>query len=169
MTKTIAICCSLTAALFIFAGLTDPAQAEVVAMNCGATIKTVAKANNPNWTTSSTAFVAVPGAAITINVPAGEQRCVKLRFSALARCPNTGVVNDECFIRMVDVGSNLAAPPVNGLSYAAEEGRFLVRSYEWIKILDAGSHILRPEAAVQNAATNFDIATWTFSVDVSEK
>jgi hypothetical protein len=168
MTKTIRLgWAAMAAALLLFGGATA-AQAQLTVLNCGPTIRNLAKTNYPNMTTSATTFTNIPQAAVTVNVPSGEQRCVKIRFSAFARCYHAGggPIIDNCYIRMIVEGSSLPAPPVNGFSFASED--LIVHSFEWIKMLDPGSHIIRPQTMVGNAATTFHIGSWVLSVDVSE-
>src|SRR5437868_8986049 len=83
--------------------LSGPASAELVTLKCGKPVRSVVKeAFNLSFTTTSTTFVDLTGASTTVNVPAGEFRCVKVRFSAAASCAGSG---KSCLIRALDSAS----------------------------------------------------------------
>jgi hypothetical protein len=110
--------------------------------------------------------VNVTGGQTSVVVPAGKSYCVKIRFSAMMRCTQSGAA-DECFIRAV-AGAFVADPAINGITFSREDTTYSVRSFEWVKELGAGTHIVRMQAAVQNIATSFDIQAWTFDVETSQ-
>ena len=152
------------------AGLAAPPQAEaVVTTKCGAVIQSTVKSEAfALFTTQSTAFVNVPGAAISVTVPDGETRCVKARLSVIGKCADTAAF-DLCAVRMAEVGVTLLDPPVNGVDMVTpSNGGHGAFTFQWIKRLEAGTHAIRPQVAVQNAMTTFSIQTWTFEVETSE-
>jgi hypothetical protein len=141
-------------------------QAAPVSHSCGAVIKSRVKTETVPFATSSTPFVNVPGGQIPVVVPAGKTYCVKIRFSAQMRCTDSAA-GDECFIRAL-AGANMADPAINGITFSAEDATYSVRSFQWIKELGAGTHNVRVQAAVQNAATSFSIQAWTLDVETSD-
>jgi hypothetical protein len=151
------------------AGTAAPPQAAAApdAHSCGAVIKSVVKTETfALFTTQSTTFVNLPGAAVNVTVPAGETRCVKARLSVIGQCSETAAF-DLCAVRMV--GSVTLDPPVNGVDMVTpSNGGHGAFTFQWVKRLEAGTHTIRPQVAVQNAMTTFSIKTWTYEVETSE-
>ena len=79
-------------AVITLAGGVSMAAAAPTSENCGAPIRSVVKTDVSNFSTAATSFVNVPGAAVTVTVPAGETQCVKVRFSAEVRCVEFGSI-----------------------------------------------------------------------------
>ena len=60
-------------------------------------------------------------------------------------------------------------PPLNGITFARDQGIATgTRSFQWVKRLSAGTHVVRVQAGVQNAATSFEIQAWTLDVESSK-
>jgi hypothetical protein len=136
-----------------------------VSHSCGAPIRSIVKTDTAIFETNSSAFVNLPGAVATVDIPAGEIRCVKVRFSASVSCSQTAQ-SDVCVVRAGEIGGSVFDPAVNGIDFADEQGDALrTHSFEWVKQLSAGSHTIRVQAAVQNAATKFTIGAWTMDVE----
>jgi hypothetical protein len=59
--------------------------------------------------------VNIPG-GVTVNVPSGEKRCIRVRFSAVANCPAS------CFIRAI-AGTNELNPAwvSNALRFSTDD------------------------------------------------
>ena len=151
----------LAGTLSALAMLCSPASATISTFQCGAPIKsTVKRMINNSFTTTSTAFVNVPGAGVTVNVPAGQTRCVRVRFSAVASCSGAG----GCYIQVHDSLSPFHFGP--NASFATGQPASAARSYEWVGRLDAGSHPIRIQAAV-NTGVTFDIIQWILAVDTA--
>lgn len=157
---------TLAAAVFIAAGASLSAAAPVT-HTCGKPLGSVVLTETVAFTTSSTDFVQVPKARRAITVPAGQTRCVKVRFSAETGCSVTGNA-DGCFIRVGVLNGTIFDPPINGITFGYEDDSFRVRSFEWVKRLGEGAYIISAQAAVQNAATQFNIQVWTLSLEITE-
>ena len=152
------------------AGAVAPPQAEAaVVTKCGAVIESTLRTEAfALYSTQSTTFVNLPGAAVNVTVPDGETRCVKVRLSVIGKCTDTGAV-DLCAVRMSQVGVTLLDPPVNGVDMVTPaNGGHGAFTFQWVKRFAAGTHTVRPQVAVQNAMTTFSIQTWTFEVETSE-
>src|SRR5689334_4424310 len=73
-------------------------------------VKVVRDANPAE--TTSTSFVDVPGATITITVPAGTKALILARFSASSTCPGP-VADASCFVRILINGIEAYPSGVN--------------------------------------------------------
>ena len=147
--------------------LSPSASNAAVVHKCGAPISSIVKTEIAAFTTGSTSFVNVPGASAKVTVPAGATRCVKVRFSAEASCSQTGVF-DLCALRVVVPGVVTFDPPINGVNFVVENNNLEARSFEWVKILEAGVHTVVVQAGVQVAGTTFSIPIWTLDVEVAK-
>lgn len=145
-----------------------PASQAAVTHSCGASIRSTIKTDIPNFTTSSTTFVNVPGGVVTVDIPAGRTRCVKVHFSASMSCSTTGSI-DLCDFRAGEIGGSAFDPPLNGIDFADGQGdTFQTHSFEWVKELGAGSHKIRVQAGVGSAPTTLTIRAWTLEVEERE-
>ncbi len=59
---------------------------------------------DPTWFTTSASWQNVPGARLTLNVPAGQQALLLARFSGYVACWNTDVFASPCQIRIRATG-----------------------------------------------------------------
>lgn len=119
---------------------------------------------NDEFATSSSTYVPIPGAVIGINVPSGQTRCIRVRFSTSSSCAATNAT-DHCYIKVLAAYESGAYPfdPVavfTSIPYAS------ANSFEWISRLGAGAYKIRAQAATNNVA--FTLANWTFTVDVAK-
>lgn len=123
-------------------------------------------------TTSSTAFVDLPGATTTIKVPKRTRAFLLVRFSAESHCDG-GVTGDYCSVRILVDGAE--AHPVVGLNYAFDtdtgdndewEGHALERVSG---ILKPGIHTVTVQWAVTAATTAFRVDDWTLVVERIKK
>jgi hypothetical protein len=124
--------------------------------------------------TNSTTFVNVPGASMTIGVPSGQRALLLIRFSAESSCQG-GNFGDWCSLRIVVDG--VQAHPRAGLNFAFDtdagvatnhdiwEGHSMDRSIT----VGSGSHTVRVQWAVTNAATSFRLDDWSLTVERSKK
>jgi hypothetical protein len=69
--------------------------------------------------TSSTSYVALPGATGTIAVPFDEIGLILVRFSAESRC-TAGAAGNWCSVRILLDGTEM--DPASGLDFASVEG-----------------------------------------------
>jgi hypothetical protein len=160
---------AVTGAIMAAAALLAPSSATATPVDhqCGASIGSDVKTETTLFNTQSKNFVNVPGASVTVTVPSGQTRCVKVRFSVEGRCSLTGST-DACFIRVNATGAGLLDPAVNGIQFISEKDNNAAYSFQWVKALTAGTYTIKVEAAVQHAATNFTLAAWTLDVETTQ-
>jgi hypothetical protein len=101
--------------------------------------------------------VDVPGAFARIVVPAGQKRCVTVQFFASASC-TPSANGDECYVRVVDVGSNPATfPPA--VTLLSKQPTPASHGYAFTAVLGAGSHTLKVQVAAEGGGS-LDLADW---------
>jgi len=158
LTKTIVLIASL-----VFApSLSWAATAHA----CAATLSRTILTQITSFKTQSTTFVNVPGAAAMVNVPAGQTRCVIVRFSASSSCSETSAF-DVCTIRVVEPAKVALDPPLNGIDFADGSVGLAAHSFEWVKRFGPGKHTIVAQAAVQNSATTMSMPLWTMDVETT--
>jgi len=137
-----------------------PASADLVTTKCGKPLRsTVKEAYNTEFTTSSSTFVEVTGASAAVNVPAGEFRCVKVRFFAMASCTPASSAH-RCFVRVIDSASLLFPPSV---ILASDQPTYDAHGFEFAALLGEGSHSIQLKAATDGATLS--IVHWTLDVE----
>lgn len=156
----------LAGALFLAAAMIcSPAYADIVVADCGALIQTRSRTfYNDSFTTSSSTYVAIPGAVIGINVPSGQTRCVRVKFSSSATCAVTNSIQG-CYIRVLGV-SDAGAYTFDPAAGFAAGTNYSAHSFEWIGRLSAGAYKIRVQAAANDIA--FTLGNWVFIVDVAK-
>ena len=166
--RSTAIAISATVIMAAASLLTStPARTAPIVHNCGVPISSIVRTEIGLFSTQSTTFANVTGAAVAITVPAGTTRCVKVRFSGIMRCSET-VNFDVCAILVVIPNLVTFDPAFLGIDYHDEDSNYAANSYEFVKRLDPGSYTIRVRAGVQNAATKFDITAWTMDVEIDK-
>lgn len=84
-----------------FASLISVAAAAPIATQCGRLVSATVKTDIEFFNTSSEQPVIIPNAGVVINVAVGTSRCIRVRFSAVANCPNA------CFLRAFENSNEL--------------------------------------------------------------
>ena len=121
------------------------------------------KTQTSSYTTSSTAWVALPGATLTVKVPNGKQKIFIAEFDAESYCQSgTG----WCSIRFLMDGTEMH--PASGTNFAFDsvdtdrwESHAMSRTYGPV---GAGQHKFQVQMRVGNASTVFGLDDWTFKV-----
>jgi hypothetical protein len=147
------------------------AEAALVTTNCGPILRSISKTNNGVFnTTSEGAGEAIPG-AVPVNVPAGETRCVKLRFSAVAACPAS------CYLRAVAIsdGTEIILHPNTlftgtplRLSNDAPGSEGTAHSFEWARRLPPGNYAVQILVASGTSASAVRLGPYTIALDILE-
>ena len=147
-----------------FAALVSVASAAPVVTQCGAPIKSIVKTDIEFFNTTSEAPVTIPSASVTISVPAGATRCVRVRFSAIANCPNA------CFLRAFENVNQLNPAWVsNALRFSSDQtNNGMAHSFEWAGRVGAGLHTIRIKIETGNICCVASIGPMTTSVDIME-
>lgn len=157
---------ALLAGIVLVASALDcsPARADNAVTKCGTTIsKTYRSRYNAQNTITSGSFVNLPQAGVTVKVPAGQFQCVVVRFSAIVSCI-TATNIDHCYFRVTDNDNSFSFLPA-GAVYSSDSG-YASHSFEFVAVLNAGSHTLRIQTATGGGS--LIITSWTFAVEVSE-
>jgi hypothetical protein len=137
-----------------------------VRSSCGQVIQSIVVTENAVSTTSSTSFVNVPGAGLTVAVPSGATRCIKVLFTAESACSVTSG-GDYCYVRALDNGVEMNPQGASFQAIASEASTARGHAFEWVRRVPAGNHAIVLQRRVAAAATVFTIDDWTFDVQVS--
>lgn len=121
------------------------------------------------WATNAPAFVAVPGAATTVVVPAGTRRMVSARFSAESACTGTA---GWCSVRIVLTRgtSMVEMNPQSGTDFAFDSAG---PANQWEShareqtspFVSAGTYVVRVQAGTVAGATSLRLDEWTLAVE----
>ncbi|HVZ51051.1 MAG TPA: hypothetical protein VG986_03730 [Pseudolabrys sp.] len=159
---TPALACALLA-VSVFAA--SPASADNAVISCGAPIKSTVKTQyNQEFTTTSTTYVNVPKALVTVNVPKGQTQCVKVRFWTTLTCTVVNA-NDHCYIKVNDSLTPLLWVPAAAAYSSDTKGS--VHGFEWATRLSEGSHVLQMKASANNGTT-LNMSSWVLDVETAK-
>jgi hypothetical protein len=150
---------------FMIGSLSGPALADPVITKCGRLLEAIVKTEIESFTTNSEIPpVNIRGANAVFRVPAGETRCVRVRFSAIANCPLS------CFLRaFVDDQQLNPAWVANPLRFSTDDTNSgTAHSFEWVGRVGAGRHIARIQMQTGNESENANIGPYTTSVEILE-
>jgi len=155
----------LACALVVSAMTCMPASAEYLSVMCGAPVNSIVKTMyNVTFQTASATFADLGGANATINIPAGQTRCVKVTFHTLLSCSVGNPAIDGCHIKVKDKSNPLIfAPPSVVYSNASD---ISTHSFEWANRLQAGSHPIQVQVSVDSG--KIDVYAFTFDVEVAK-
>ena len=156
---------SLLTMLFatVMAGI---AQADLLQTSCGAPIESrIITASDPFQTTSKT-FVRLHGAALTVVVPVGQQRCIKVRFTGGVTCKAPSG-NQSCFIRALAAGSEMD-PQGREQALGGELLQPTGLGFQWIKRMGPGQHVIQIQVRSVNVPETITVGIddWMMDVEV---
>jgi hypothetical protein len=117
-------------------------RAEITNTSCGAPVQSIVATGNEPFATTSNSFVRIRGAVLSVTVPSGQTRCVKVRFTGGVTC-NGGTGNEFCFIRAI-AGSEELRPVVGGNQGLS--GRLLRPTglgFQWVRRLSEGQYVIQ--------------------------
>jgi hypothetical protein len=159
-------------ALFITGALTGTAAA-VLGSAGGAQVRVDKRTETAASVTNSTAFVDLPGAAVTVSVPGGQSRLFDASFTAESLCagPNSGYCSLRIVATNVVTGGSVQLNPASGIDYAFDsdqagaaqdlwEGNAMDRSIR----LPGGTWRIRVQRAVTNNTISFRLDDWHLAV-----
>ena len=153
--------------VLIALGLTAPALAAVTHTGTGV-FKTTVVTETSAQSTTSAAYVNLPGATANITVPAGKVHLVNVRFSAESYCfGSTGLTGNWCTIRILADGVEML--PNSGSDFAfnangAADDFWEGHAMERTLVLGPGPHTISAQWAVTNSGVTFRLDDWTFAV-----
>jgi hypothetical protein len=145
-----------------FASLISVAAAAPIVTLCGSPINSIVKTNIDFFNTSSEIPVNLAGASAQFNVPVGESRCVRVRFSAVANCPHA------CFLRAFENLNELnPAWVVNPLRFSQDATNGgTAHSFEWVGRVGPGRHTITIKIQTGNSISNASIGPHTTTVEI---
>ena len=113
--------------------------------------------------TASTSYVAIPGAQVTMNVPAGKEKYFLATFTTESRCTGT---SGWCTVRILIDGVEMS--PAVGTDFAFDTPGNSYRSLSVTRVVGpvtSGTHTIKAEYALVGVnLTNFWVDDWTFTV-----
>ena len=132
-------------------------------------VKVVRDANPAE--TTSTSFVDVPGATVTITVPAGTKALILARFSASSTCPGP-VADASCFVRILinnveafPAGVNISTfdkeTVTNGIT-SPQQAHMIERSRGG---LTGGTYVVQVQYMVPNTGATLALVNWNLTVE----
>jgi hypothetical protein len=145
----------------------------------GSEIRIDVRAETSPSTTSSVAFVDLPGANAVITVPAGTSRLITARFAGESRCYGAAAAPQAyCSLQIIATNtvSGFSTPfnPASGIDFAfdsnpagAYDDLFEGNAMERDLRLQPGTYRIRVQRAVTNAATIFWLDDWHLSVETN--
>ena len=154
----------LVSILIVSAGWASASVAAPTVLHtvCGSTISTATRTATGTFETPSEIPVLVPGGQFVVTVPAGTQRCIKLRFSAGAYCPH------GCFLRVLD-SNGLFQPSANTspILRFANNNEVEAHSFEWVQRVGPGRHIVKLQIQTGNTIANAVFGPYTIVLEVT--
>ena len=142
-----------------------PAVNAAITTTCGPLQSSSVTTHNGPRTTNVTGFQPLPGAAGRFVVPAGQNRCVKLLFTAEAACSETNAP-DFCYVEAIVDGVPMNPDGQGFQALDSEHKTAGARAYEWVKRVGPGPHTIGIRWRVLAAGTQFYVDDSTFDVQL---
>ena len=117
-------------------------RAEITNTNCGAPIQSIVATGNEPFATNSNSFVRIRGAVLSVTVPSGQTRCVKVRFTGGVTCKG-GTGNEVCFIRALAGGEELRPESGGNQGLSGRLLRPTGLGFQWMRRLSEGQHVIQ--------------------------
>ena len=137
------------------------ALATQATVSCGALVSDVIRTQDASLTFSNTNFVSLANSSVSVNVPAGTTRCVKVLFTAEAGATHF------CYVRAMDNGVPMN-PNGNGaqtlISHYVNSAN--ANSFLWARRVGPGSHVISIQRRVSGGTCTID--DWTVDVEVHQ-
>ncbi len=142
-------------------------QAEIVRTDCGTPIRSSVVTGNEPFQTTSKSFIRIRGAVLTVTVPSGQRRCVKVRFTAGAICQAVGG-NPACFIRIAAEGEQMHPQAGANQGFSGQPFNPGGLGYQWVRQFGPGSHLIQIQVRTDNVPEVITVAVndWTMDVEV---
>jgi hypothetical protein len=176
MRRTTLLLASMAVALVLASGVAF----AVVTFASGGFIERVViarESSSSTFSSTSTAFVDIPGASVSVFVSSGTTRLIMARYSAESACSGgTGYCSVRIVARNSTTGELTELQPGSGLDFAFDStdgGRETSASWESHSMdrsfrLGAGSYTIRAQRAVTSSATTFRLDDWSLTVEQSQ-
>ena len=139
----------------------QPASQETnVSVSCGAQTGNLVRTENASLTFSNTGFATLPGSGVSVNVPTGATRCVKVLFTAEAGATNF------CYVRAVDNGIPLNPDGGSFQALVSHDTTANAHSFLWVRRIGPGAHTISIQRRVNAGSCGID--DWTVDVEVHQ-
>jgi hypothetical protein len=132
------------------------AQRTVKTSDCDFPTLTVVRTQNAPVSFTNTAFLTLPGSAITFET--FGSRCVKVHFTARA------AATAHCFVRALVNGIVMDPNGANFQTLVSNDNSFNAHAYEWVSRVDDGNHIIVIQGRVNSGTCTID--DWTVDLEV---
>ena len=143
------------------------AAATPVAIKCGEVINSTVLVEEVATATNSTSFSTIPGASVTVTVPDGVKRCVKVLFTGETDCASSFTATN-CQVR-ARVGTSDMRPTGSGSrDFGSAKDGSGARAYQWVSVVSGpGKFVVTLQIAVSSSSATFRIDDWSMDVEVS--
>lgn len=141
-------------------GGASAAQRVNLNVSCGAQTGNLVRTENAALTFSNTGFLTLPGSAVSVTVPAGQTRCVKVLFSAEA------AATSFCYVRAVDNGVPMSPDGGGFQALVSSDSSSNGHAFLWVRRITAGTHTIAVQRRVSSGSCNID--DWTVDVEVHQ-
>jgi hypothetical protein len=157
----------------VFIGLTSQANAQVVgdgstaaqaaaqranvSVTCGAQVGGLVRTENAGLSFSNTSFATLSGSGVSVTVPSGATRCIKVLFTAEAGATNF------CYVRAILDGIVMSPDGGGAQALVSHDTTNNGHAFEWARRVGSGTHTVSIQRRVNAGTCNID--DWT--VDVS--
>jgi hypothetical protein len=157
--------------------LTGTAAAVLTGDVGGAEIRVDKRQENVLRTTSSQAWLDLPGANVVVSVPANTSRLFDVPFFAESRCsgPQAGLCNVRIIATNIATGGSVELKPQSGVDYGFDtdipgafddyyEGHGMERSHRLPGGSNGTQYRIRVQWRVANPASVFQLDDWHLAV-----
>jgi hypothetical protein len=144
-------------------GPVGPLGPNPMTTQCGQSLTDTVVTDNLPRITNYQNFVPVPGASVSINLPA--QRCVKVLFTAESAC-GPSANPDFCYLQAMIDGIPMDPNGAGFQAFSSESPTAAAHAYEWIKRVPAGNHVVTLQWRTLQPATQYWIDDSTLDVQV---
>lgn len=141
-----------------------PLAGVVIDHTCGQEQGNVVRTQSTQGSTNSVNPVAFPNSVMTINVPDGASRCVKVLFTVETSCTGNAGAFDYCRVQALIDGAPMDPDGAGFMTIDSEDVTADGHAFEWVKRVGEGPHTIQITRAVDNAATTFTHDDWTMDV-----
>ncbi|MDA0174143.1 hypothetical protein OJ998_33885 [Solirubrobacter taibaiensis] len=142
-----------------------PVAGQLIDHPCGPEQQSVVRTQSAVGSTNSTAPDPLGAATMTVNVPDGQTRCIRVLFTAETSCTGfAGAPNDYCRIQATIDGAPMDPNGAGFMTIDSEDASGDGHAFEWIKRVGDGPHVIELVRTVGNAATTFTHDDWTLDV-----
>ena len=143
---------------------TAAAPITPVTTSCGAPLSSIVKTVIDQFSTPSETPVILVGTGVNITVPAGETRCVRVRFSAVAECPHNCFVH--AFANTTPLNPVQSSSSLRFSSDSINNGT--AHSFEWAGRVGPGQQTIFIKVNTGNTIEDARFGPFTTTVEIAK-